>query len=54
MKFDIPFSVIILSKKEFDFNASISSPFIESINEEGVIIYDAQQRRQEGTLKIQT
>jgi predicted nucleotidyltransferase len=52
MKFDIPFSVTILSKEEFEFNETLGSPFIKSIKEEGVIIYDSQQRREGVSLKI--
>ena len=52
MKFDIPFSVTILSKEEFEFNEFLGSPFIKSIKEEGVIIYDSQQRGEGVSLKI--
>jgi len=53
LRFDIPFSVSIFSKEEFDFNDAMGSPFIKSIKEEGIVIYDAQQRREEVPLKIQ-
>lgn len=53
LKSGIPFSVTILSKKEFEFNESLGSPFIKSIKEEGVIIYDAQQGRKGIPLKVQ-
>ncbi len=44
LRSDIPFSVVIQSKEEFDFNAALGSPFIKSIHEEGTIIYDALKR----------
>ena len=50
MKNNIPFSITILSKEEFDFNNSLGSPFIRSIIEEGIIIYDAKQRREKVSL----
>lgn len=50
MKYNIPFSVTILSKKEFDVNNSMGSPFIRSVIEEGIVIYDAQQRREKISL----
>ncbi len=50
MKKNVPFSVTILSKEEFDFNNSLGSPFIRSIIEEGTIIYDAKQRREKVSL----
>jgi predicted nucleotidyltransferase len=49
---DISFSAIILSIEEFEFNERLGSPFIESIKEEGITIYDSEYRRKEGTLKI--
>ncbi len=52
MKYDIPFSVTILSKEELEFNESLGSPFIKSIKEEGIIIYDSKQRRKGISLKI--
>lgn len=42
MNLDIPFSVTILSKEEFDFNDAMGSPFIKSIKEEGLLIYDSE------------
>lgn len=54
MKFDIPFSVSIFSKKDFEFNDALGSPFIKSIKEEGIVIYDAQYRREEVPFKIPT
>lgn len=42
----IPFSVIIQSREEFDFNTTLGSPFIKSIKEEGIIIYDALEGRE--------
>jgi predicted nucleotidyltransferase len=52
MKFDIPFSVIILSREEFDLNDAMGSPFIKSIKEEGILIYDSQPRGEEFALEI--
>lgn len=49
---DIPFSAIILSLEELEFNERLGSPFIESIKEEGITIYDSEHRRKEGALKI--
>ncbi|MBI4653819.1 MAG: hypothetical protein HY752_02335 [Nitrospirae bacterium] len=46
MSYDISFSISIFSKDEFDFNNAIGSPFIKAIKAEGVIIYDAQLRRE--------
>lgn len=53
MKFDIPFSVTILSEEEFRFNEALGSPFIKSIKEEGVILYDSRNRREGVSIKIQ-
>lgn len=52
MNFGIPFSVTILSKEEFDLNEAMGSPFIKSIKEEGVLIYDSQYRGKEVSFKI--
>ena len=42
---DISISIKILSTHEFKTNESLGSPFIKSVNEEGITIYDAEQRR---------
>lgn len=52
MRHDIPFSVTILSQEEYKVNASLGSPFIKSLEEEGVIFYDAQPGRKTDSLKI--
>ncbi|MBI4653931.1 MAG: nucleotidyltransferase domain-containing protein [Nitrospirae bacterium] len=52
MSYDISFSISIFSKDEFDFNNAIGSPFIKAIKAEGVIIYDAQLRREKVPLKV--
>jgi len=52
MKYNIPFSVTILSREEYDFNVSLGSPFVKSLQEEGIIIYDAQPGRKAVSLKI--
>lgn len=52
LRSDIPFSVVIQSQEEFDFNAALGSPFIKSIREEGIIIYDVLERREKVPLDI--
>ncbi len=52
LKEEIPFSVIILSEEEFGFNENLGSPFIKQIKEEGVVIYDINNRRKESPLKV--
>jgi len=51
---DIPFSATILSLEELEFNEKLGSPFIGSIKEEGITIYDSQYRREKGAIKIST
>lgn len=53
LKNDIPFSVIILSKYEYDFNEKMGSPFIKNIMKEGVVLYGNKRSRKNSTFKIQ-
>lgn len=52
MRTGIPFSVVIQSRQEFEFNAALGSPFIKAILKEGVVLYDAVGRGEKGTLGI--
>jgi predicted nucleotidyltransferase len=45
-------SPIILSLYELDFNKRLGSPFIKSVEEEGIVVYDAERRREEDALKV--
>lgn len=49
---DISFSVTIFSLEELEFNERLGSPFIKSIEKEGIIIYDSEHRRKESPFKI--
>lgn len=52
MSSGIPFSVAIFPQEEFDFNEAMGSPFITSIKEEGIVIYDAYGGRKKVSFKI--
>jgi len=52
MEHEVPFSVAILSREEYDINAALGSPFIKSLIEEGVVIYDAEAGGEGFSLEI--
>lgn len=49
---DISFSTVMLSLEELRFNEKLGSPFIKSINEEGIVFYDSDFGRKEDAFKI--
>lgn len=48
----ISFSIKIYSEEELRINEGLGSPFIKSIKEEGIIFYDAEQKRKRDTCKV--
>lgn len=52
LKYEIPFSVAVLSREEYDINVALGSPFIKSLIEEGVVIYDSEAGGEKLSLKI--
>jgi predicted nucleotidyltransferase len=51
---DMSFAITILSFEEFRFGEKLGSSFIRNIKKEGLILYDAERRRKESTVKTQT
>ncbi len=52
LKTDMSFSIVILSTEELEFNQKLGSPFIKSINTEGVIFYDSKHRGKESPVEV--
>lgn len=46
----IPFSIAVLSQKEVEFNERLGSPYIKSVKEEGMVLYDSKWGRKEDAL----
>ncbi len=42
LKYDVPIVPTIYTKKEYDVNKSMGSPFITNVEREGVILYDSE------------
>jgi len=42
-KYDVPLSPVIFSKKEYDINKNLGSPFITNVEREGIVLYDSER-----------
>ncbi len=45
LEFDVPISPVIFTSKEYKVNKELKSGFIENIEREGMILYDAKIKR---------
>ena len=43
LEYDIPLSPVLMTTKEYEMNRKLKSSFIENIEKEGVVIYDAHR-----------
>lgn len=48
----IPFSVAIFPLDRLKFNKKLGSPFIKNMEKEGIVLYDAKQRRKKDSVRI--
>lgn len=49
---DMSFSLAIFSRNEYEFNKKLGSPFIKTVEEEGIILYDAERGREEDAVTL--
>jgi len=43
LEYDIPLSPVLMTTKEYEMNRKLKSSFIENIEKEGIVIYDAHR-----------
>ncbi len=39
LKYDVPLSPVIFTKREYDINKNMGSPFISNVEREGIVLY---------------
>jgi predicted nucleotidyltransferase len=49
---DISCAITVLSREEMKFNEKLGSPFLESIQKEGITVYDIERRGEESTFEL--
>ncbi len=49
---DISFSPTVLSLHELEVNRQMGSPFLKSVEAEGIVLYDAERGGKKGALKL--
>lgn len=42
-EYDVPFSPVVFTKREYDINKSMGSPFITNVEREGIVLYASEQ-----------
>lgn len=52
LEHDLSFSLAILSRHEYEFNRKLGSPFIKNVEDEGIILHDADGGRKKGAIKV--
>jgi len=45
LEYDVPLSPVIFTHREYDINKKLKSGFIENIEREGIVLYDAKRKR---------